>query len=58
MQRFMETHAEEKGPWGGAMIVGGSFLENFTFPLRIKCPKTTLLAAFNEKMTFEQYLHS
>ena len=42
----------------GAVTVGGSFLEKFTFPLRIKCPGTTLSAAFNEKMTPEQYLHN
>ena len=52
------------------MIVGGSFLEKlnfsekltfpekFSFPLRIKCPRATLLVAFNEEMTPEQYLHS
>ena len=53
----MKTRAKEKGPWGG-VTVGGSFLEKFTFPLRIKYPGATLLAAFNEKMTSEQYLHS
>ena len=38
--------------------VGGSFLEKFIFPLRIKCPGTTLSIAFNEEMTPEQYFHS
>jgi len=42
----------------GAMTVGGSFLEKFTFPLRIKYPRTTLSVVFNEEMTHEQYLHS
>ena len=40
------------------MAVGGSFLEKFTFLFHIKCPRTTLLGAFNEEMTPEQYLYS
>ena len=36
---------------GGAMTVGGSFLEKFTFPLHIKCLRTTISTAFSEEMT-------
>ena len=51
----METRAEEKGPLGGGgeggMTVGGSFVEEFTFPLYIKCLRTALSIAFNEETT-------
>ena len=39
-------------------MVGGSFLEKFTFPLHIKCLGTTLSATFNDEMTPKQYVYS
>ena len=33
------------------MTVGGSFVEEFTFPLYIKCLRTALSIAFNEETT-------
>ena len=40
------------------MMVGGSFLEKFTFSLRTKCLGTTLPTAFSNEMTLEQYLQA